>query len=37
MKKLYGLIPAAGKGTRARPFTSALPKSMLDINGVPNL
>lgn len=37
MKKLYGLIPAAGKGTRARPYTSALPKSMLDINGTPNL
>ena len=37
MKKLYGLIPAAGKGTRARPYTSALPKSMLDVHGVPNL
>lgn len=37
MKKLYGLIPAAGKGTRARPYTSSLPKSMLDINGAPNL
>ncbi|MCI5143130.1 MAG: hypothetical protein D3909_15665, partial [Candidatus Electrothrix sp. ATG1] len=37
MKRLYGLIPAAGKGTRARPYTSVLPKSMLDINGVPNL
>jgi dTDP-glucose pyrophosphorylase len=37
MGKLYGLIPAAGKGTRARPYTSDLPKSMLEINGVPNL
>lgn len=37
MNKLYGLIPAAGKGTRARPYTSGLPKSMLEINGVPNL
>ncbi|XOF32598.1 MAG: sugar phosphate nucleotidyltransferase [Candidatus Electrothrix sp. YB6] len=37
MSKLYGLIPAAGKGTRARPYTKALPKSMLQINGVPNL
>ena len=37
MDKLYGLIPAAGKGTRARPYTSDLPKSMLEINGVPNL
>lgn len=37
MSKLYGLIPAAGKGTRARPYTSEIPKSMLEINGVPNL
>ena len=37
MHKLYGLIPAAGKGTRARPYTANLPKSMLEINGSPNL
>ena len=37
MHKLYGLIPAAGKGTRARPYTANLPKSMLEINGTPNL
>ncbi len=37
MSKLYGLIPAAGKGTRARPYTSKLPKSMLKIGGTPNL
>jgi len=37
MKRLYGLIPAAGKGTRARPYTSNIPKSMLEINGIPNL
>ncbi len=37
MPKLYGLIPAAGKGTRAGSYTANLPKSMLEINGVPNL
>lgn len=37
MEKLYGLIPAAGMGTRARPYTEGLPKSMLEINGEPNL
>ncbi len=37
MKKLYGLIPAAGMGTRARPYTEGIPKSMLEINGEPNL
>lgn len=37
MGPLYGLIPAAGKGTRARPYTEGLPKSMLEINGEPNL
>ena len=35
MSKLYGLIPAAGKGTRARPYTTMIPKCMLDINGAP--
>ena len=37
MSKLYGLIPAAGKGTRARPYSNMIPKGMLEINGVPNL
>ncbi len=37
MSKLTGLIPAAGKGVRARPYTEMIPKGMLDINGVPNI
>ena len=37
MSKLYGLIPAAGKGTRAYPYTKTIPKCMLDINGTPVL
>ena len=37
MKPLVGLIPAAGRGVRARPFTKSIPKSMLEINGTPNL
>ncbi len=37
MEQLVGLIPAAGKGVRARPLTKAIPKSMLEINGTPNL
>lgn len=37
MGKLVGLIPAAGKGVRARPYTSLVPKGMLQVNGVPNL
>ena len=37
MNKLYGLIPAAGKGTRAYPYTRNLHKGMLEINGEPNL
>ena len=37
MSKLYGLIPAAGKGTRAKPYSNLIPKGMLEINGVPNL
>jgi len=37
MKKLCGLIPAAGKGTRAYPYTKSTPKSLLEINGMPNL
>jgi UDP-N-acetylglucosamine diphosphorylase / glucose-1-phosphate thymidylyltransferase / UDP-N-acetylgalactosamine diphosphorylase / glucosamine-1-phosphate N-acetyltransferase / galactosamine-1-phosphate N-acetyltransferase len=37
MDKLVGLIPAAGKGVRARPYTSLVPKGMLQIDGRPNL
>ena len=35
--RLVGLIPAAGLGTRVRPYSANLPKSMLPINGIPNL
>lgn len=37
MTKLVGLIPAAGKGVRARPYSSMIPKGMLKIGGRPNL
>jgi dTDP-glucose pyrophosphorylase len=37
MAELLGLIPAAGKGQRARPYTSQVPKCLLEINGVPNI
>ena len=37
MSELVGLIPAAGKGVRAYPYTAAIPKSMLEIDGVPVL
>lgn len=33
--ELVGLIPAAGWGVRAYPFTRTLPKSMLEVDGVP--
>jgi dTDP-glucose pyrophosphorylase len=36
-KELQGLIPAAGLGTRVRPYSARMPKSMLPINGIPNL
>lgn len=36
-KKLRGLIPAAGKGVRARPYTHEMHKGMLTINGIPNI
>ena len=37
-KKLsYGLIPSAGKGSRAYPYTADSHKCMLDINGKPNI
>lgn len=37
MTKLVGLIPAAGKGVRARPYTTLVPKGMLQLDGQPNL
>lgn len=37
MEELIGLIPAAGMGTRAHPYTQDIPKPMLEINGIPNL
>jgi dTDP-glucose pyrophosphorylase len=37
MNKLQGVIPAAGKGVRARPYTQETHKGMLDINGCPNI
>lgn len=37
MTKLQGLIPAAGKGVRARPYTHDIHKGMLDIHGSPNI
>jgi len=32
---LVGVIPAAGRGVRAYPYTQTIPKSMLEIDGVP--
>jgi NDP-sugar pyrophosphorylase family protein len=37
MSDLIGLIPAAGRGVRAYPFTTTVPKSMLEVDGVPLL
>jgi len=37
MTDLQGVIPAAGKGVRARPYTHLTHKGMLDINGSPNI
>ena len=34
---LVGLIPAAGRGVRAYPHTATIPKSMLEVDGVPVL
>ncbi|MCB1615799.1 MAG: NTP transferase domain-containing protein [Pseudomonadales bacterium] len=36
-KRLWGLIPAAGKGQRARPYTREVHKGLLDINGKPTI
>ncbi len=35
MPTLTGVIPAAGKGVRAYPYTATIPKSMLEVDGVP--
>ncbi len=34
---LWGLIPAAGKGSRAAPYTENQHKALLAINGMPNI
>jgi NDP-sugar pyrophosphorylase family protein len=34
---LVGLIPAAGRGVRAYPYSATIPKSMLEVDGVPIL
>lgn len=36
-KTLWGLIPAAGRGTRAYPYTEHRHKGLLDVNGTPNM
>jgi dTDP-glucose pyrophosphorylase len=36
-RKLWGLIPAAGKGSRAYPYTEYRHKGLLDVNGTPNI
>jgi UDP-N-acetylglucosamine diphosphorylase / glucose-1-phosphate thymidylyltransferase / UDP-N-acetylgalactosamine diphosphorylase / glucosamine-1-phosphate N-acetyltransferase / galactosamine-1-phosphate N-acetyltransferase len=36
-QKLWGLIPAAGRGTRAIPYTENRHKGLLDVNGTPNI
>jgi NDP-sugar pyrophosphorylase family protein len=37
MRELIGLLPAAGRGVRAYPYSREIPKSMLHIDGVPIL
>ena len=37
MSTVCGLIPAAGRGMRAHPYTKRYPKCMLEIDGRPNL
>jgi dTDP-glucose pyrophosphorylase len=36
-RPLWGLIPAAGKGSRAAPYTENQHKALLNINGAPNI
>ena len=33
MPELYGVIPAAGRGVRAYPYTKTIPKSLLEVDG----
>src|SRR5439155_12601786 len=35
MPQLVGVIPAAGRGVRAYPYTETVPKCMLEVDGVP--
>jgi NDP-sugar pyrophosphorylase family protein len=37
MTRLVGVIPAAGRGTRAYPYTRSVPKCMLEVDGEPLL
>ena len=37
MAERVGLIPAAGRGTRAYPYTKTIPKGMLKVSGKPLL
>jgi NDP-sugar pyrophosphorylase family protein len=37
MSELIGVVPAAGMGTRAYPYTEAIPKVMLEVDGKPIL
>lgn len=34
---MFGVIPAAGRGVRAYPYTQVLPKSLLQVDGTPLL
>jgi len=37
MSNLIGIIPAAGSGVRARPYTYEVHKGMFEIDGIPNI
>ncbi len=37
MADMVGLIPAAGRGVRAYPYTETVPKCLLEVDGVPLL
>jgi dTDP-glucose pyrophosphorylase len=34
---MIGIIPAAGRGTRVYPYSTGIPKAMLDVAGRPNI
>jgi len=34
---MIGVIPAAGRGTRAYPYSKGIPKGMIDVAGTPNI